>query len=362
MGLGELTSMPLTHFTPDDPALPMSYPGFVFRILRDEGYSVSALLDETGLMADQIENPLFRTGFPPLQRFFLNAIKETQDPNLGVTLALRFEPGYVGLPAYAAMNASSFQDGIEVLVRFFSLNFPALELALITDQSNLQDDEAAIRVRSKFPFSGIEYFAISSALIAINGLLNAMLRQEHIMIRGETTLSRPEGWKVIVDKLHCPVSFEATENLLVFPKALLGQPLPGADPINHARFLMLCEQLATEAPYETTPVSQVVAFLETAPSLTVPLAAVAAELGYSERSLRRQLDRSGTSFRSLVGQIREQRARELLAKTVQPIKSIAGTLGFESSSNFARSFRRWTGKSPKEFRDAAQNGNFAGRK
>jgi hypothetical protein len=25
-------------FTPDDPALPMNYPGFVFRTLREEGY------------------------------------------------------------------------------------------------------------------------------------------------------------------------------------------------------------------------------------------------------------------------------------------------------------------------------------
>jgi AraC-like DNA-binding protein len=105
--------------------------------------------------------------------------------------------------------------------------------------------------------------------------------------------------------------------------------------------------------YETTPVTQVLAILEGAQSPVVSLSDVAAELGYSERGLRRQLDRSGTSYRKLMDQVREQRARNLLSGSTQPIKAIAGAVGFESPSNFARSFKRWTGLTPKAFRDQA---------
>ena len=342
-------------FTPDDPALPMNYPGFVYRTLRDEGFPVDVLLAETGLDETNLSDPHFRCGFPPLRRLFLNAIERTGDPDLGVTLALKFQPTYIGLPAYTAMNAGRFEDGLDVLRNFFFLNFPAFEFRVVEDKKGLQTGEAAIRLRSKFPFEVIEYFGFSSAIVAINGLLKAMLGASQAATRAEMTVKRPENWPAIEPKIGFPFRFEAPENLIIFPEVLLDRPLPGADPINHARLLGLCEQFAAEMAFVTTPVTQVMAILESAPSLTVSLSDVAAELGYSERGLRRQLERSGTSYRKLVDQIREQRARNLLSSSTQPIKAIAGVLGFESSSNFARSFKRWTGLTPKIFREQASS-------
>ena len=342
-------------FTPGDPALPMNYPGFVFRTLREEGYSADALLTETGLEETRLSDPHFRSGFQPLRRLLLNAIDHTQDPHLGVRLALKFEPTYIGLPSYTALNAACFKDGLEVLARFFFLNFPAFECRLIEEETGLQAGEVGIRLRSKFPFEDIEYFGFSSAIVAINGLLKAMLRSDRVATRAEMTIRRPENWPAIESKIGFPFRFEAAENQIIFPEALLDRSLPGADPFNHARLLGLCEQFAEEMAFATTPVTQVIAILEGAPSLTVSLADVAAELGYSERGLRRQLDRSGTSFRKLLDQVREQRARTLLSGSMRPIKSIAGALGFESSSNFARSFKRWTGLTPKAFREQARH-------
>ena len=349
-------------FTPDDPALPMNYPGFVYRTLREDGFAADDLLADTGLDETRLSDPHFRCGFGPLRRFFLNAIERTGDRDLGVVLALKFQPTYIGLPAYTAMNADRFEDGLDVLTRFFFLNFPAFEFGLAKDHAGLHPGEAAIRLRGKFPFEDIEYFGFGSAIVAINGLLRAMLRADHAATRAEMTVERPENWPAIEARIGFPVGFGAFENQIIFPEDLLGRPLPGADPINHVRLLGLCEQFAEEMAFVTTPVTQVMAVLEGAPSLAVSLSDVAAELGYSERGLRRQLERSGTSYRKLVDQVRETRARALLSGSTQPIKTIAGALGFESSSNFARSFKRWTGLTPKAFRDQAQVSQDAGRK
>lgn len=348
-------------FTPSDPALPMNYPGFVFRVLCDEGYTASILLAETGLDEAHLSDPNFRCGFQPLRRLLLNAIEQTGDPHLGVNLALKFQPTYIGLPAYTAMNAENFEDGLYVLERFFSLNFPAFEFRVMDKQPDMQAGEMAIRLRSKFSFGDLEYFSFSSAMVAVNGLLKAMLRADQVAARAEATVRRPEGWALIEDRAGFPVRFEAAENQIIFHEALLTQPLPGADPINHARLISLCEQFAAETPFQTTPVTQVVSILEGAQSFPLALSDVAAELGYSERGLRRQLDRSGTSYRKLVDQVLERRARALLAGSSQPVKAIAGALGFDSSSNFARSFKRWTGLSPTSFRDQAKVEESTGR-
>ncbi|MEO1291526.1 MAG: AraC family transcriptional regulator ligand-binding domain-containing protein [Pseudomonadota bacterium] len=354
--------MSLKIFTPETPALPMNYPGFVFRKVLEYGHSADALLAETGLTENHLRDPHFRSGFQPLRRLLLNAIEQTEDPHLGVTLAQKFQPTFIGLPAYAAINAAQFRAGLEVLERFFFLSFPAIELKLIEEVSGPHSGQAAFRIRSKFPFGSIEYFGFSSAIIAIAGLLKEMLRSDQVATRADMTVSRPDGWHEVENKLGFPVHFEAAENQIIFSSTLLGRPLPGSDPFNHARLVELCEQLAAGMTYQQTPVTQVLAVLEGARSPAVSLSFVAAELGYSERGLRRQLNRSGTSYRKLVDQVREKRARDLLAGRAQSIKAIAATLGFESSSNFSRSFKRWTGLTPKAFRERSPSRVGGGRK
>ncbi|MCD8534544.1 MAG: AraC family transcriptional regulator [Verrucomicrobia bacterium] len=341
-------------FALDDPALPMNYPGFVFRTLCSDGYDSKALLAGTGLSVEHLKDHKFRTGFEPIRRFLLNAIDMTGDPHLGIRLARRFEPAYVGLPGYAAMNASCFEDALVVLSRYFFLTFPAIDFKY-PDPSAVKDhDEVAVRLRPKFPLEEITYFGTSSALIGCNGLFNAMLRSTQVVSRGEMTIREPEGWAGMAGDIGFPIRFEASENRLIFPSEHLTQPLPGADPINHRRLLELCEKLAAESDYETTLASRVQSFLEGDGNLGTPLSVAAAKLGYSERGLRRQLERTGTSYRILTEQVRERRAREMMRGTTRPVQEIAFELGYEAPSNFARSFKRWTGSSPTEYRDAQQ--------
>ena len=339
-------------FTLDDPALPMNYPGFVFRSLCSDGYDPKTLLAGTGLTEEHLQDPKFRTGFAPLRQFLLNAIATTGDRHLGVRLAWRFEPNYIGLPAYAAMNAANFEDALVFLTRFFFLSFPAIDFRFPDTNAKLEKGESAVRLRPRFPFEDITYFGTSSAMIGCHGLFKAILRAGQVTSRGEMAICEPEGWAEIAGDIDFPIRFEANENRLIFPSELLTKTLPGADPINHQRLLELCEKFSADADYETTLASRVLSFLESDGNLGASLSEAAATLGISERGLRRQLEQTGTSYRILTDQVREHRAKELLTYTAKSVQEIAYELGYEAPSNFARSFKRWTGTSPTEFRDA----------
>jgi len=350
-------------FTADDAACPMNYPAFVFRELRRKGYEARLLLRGTGLTEERFRDPDTRVEFSTLRRFILNAIETTGDIHLGPRLALQFEANYIGPPAYAAMNAPRLIDGLETLGRFAHLTFPAIEFAFPAKGGEVGSGEAEVCVRPRFLFEDITYFVTSSALLVLNSLLKDMLRMQLVASRCEVTMSEPDGWADIAAEItRVPVRFEASENRIIFPADLLDQPLPGADPINHRRLVALCEQFLAETGYVTTPVSQVVSFLEGENNLAASLSDAAAALGYSERGLRRQLQRSGASYRELVERLVERRARELLKKTSQPIHVIAHELGYETPSNFARSFKRWTGKTPSAFRDEVRSPSNAGQK
>lgn len=339
-------------FTTDTPALPMYYPGFIFRKLSEAGYATPDLLADTNLSPEFFSDPAFRTDFSTLRQFILNALRITGDPHLGPRLAMRFEPQYIGAPAYAALNAATLRDGLDVLARFVHLTFPAIDFVFSQGHEELAEDEAEVRIRPKLPLGDVAYFFVGSALTVLNRLLLDMLRAPIIAHRVETTIAEPEGWADVAPQIsRVPLRFAARENRIIFPANLLQAPLPASDPINHARLVAICETFAEQCGFQTTVVRQVQEFLEAPETLGAPLSKAAAALGYSERGLRRQLERTGTSYRKLTDEVRERRARDMLLNTSRPIQAIAFELGFESASNFARSFKRWTGNSPTAYRE-----------
>ena len=65
----------------------------------------------------------------------------------------------------------------------------------------------------------------------------------------------------------------------------------------------------------------------------------------------RRLSAIGTSYGKLLRQVRHEMAGDYLRKKDYQIIEIAYLLGFADPSNFSRAFKRWTGLSPRQFRD-----------
>jgi len=263
----------------------MNYLAFALRTLSKDGYEVEALLAGTGLTAEQLEDPHLRCDFWSHRRFYKNAIALTNDPHLGLKLAQQFETNYIGLPAYAAMNAACLGDALAVLNRFLFLTFPAIEFTFPDAEVEPQTGKVSIRLRPKLEFGDITYFVLCTSLVVCNGICRQILRAPQAASHAELTISEPDGWGDVASFLPFPVRFDALEHRLFFSADLLHQPLPGADPINHKRLVGLCEEFAAEASFETTVDIQVVTFLKARHNLDISMAEVAAALGYSERMI-----------------------------------------------------------------------------
>lgn len=81
---------------------------------------------------------------------------------------------------------------------------------------------------------------------------------------------------------------------------------------------------------------------------------IAQLLGMGAKTLQRQLAREGVSFAALLDKTRERMARQLLADSDMPVASIAGLLGYAQTPPFTTAVRRWTGLSPRGFRNGAR--------
>jgi AraC-like DNA-binding protein len=75
-------------------------------------------------------------------------------------------------------------------------------------------------------------------------------------------------------------------------------------------------------------------------------------LAVSRRTLSRRLADEGTSFRHILDEVRHEFACALLQDRSLSVADVAFFLEYSEPAAFNRSFRRWTGQTPREFRSA----------
>jgi AraC-like DNA-binding protein len=71
----------------------------------------------------------------------------------------------------------------------------------------------------------------------------------------------------------------------------------------------------------------------------------------SESSLRRRLQKENTSYQALKDEIRCEVAIDRLLNHNAKVADVAEYLGFTEPSSFVRSFKGWTGQTPRTYRE-----------
>jgi AraC-like DNA-binding protein len=77
---------------------------------------------------------------------------------------------------------------------------------------------------------------------------------------------------------------------------------------------------------------------------------MAQTLGMSVRTLRRRLKKEGITFQQFKDNTRQQAAEQYLSRPELKINTVSALLGFDEPSAFHRSFKKWTGMTPGEYR------------
>jgi AraC-like DNA-binding protein len=111
-----------------------------------------------------------------------------------------------------------------------------------------------------------------------------------------------------------------------------------------------CEALLASLDVHDGLLTRVRRLLLARPGDFPDLLSAAQALHTSGRSLRRHLSELGTSYQQVLDEVRKRLALQYLTTTHLPLYEIAFLLGFSDPSNFRRAFKKWTGKSPGEYR------------
>lgn len=78
---------------------------------------------------------------------------------------------------------------------------------------------------------------------------------------------------------------------------------------------------------------------------------IAAKLNMSRQTLYRQLKDENATFEQVLDDLRHRMALDYIAARKVSVNETAYLVGFSDPASFSRAFKRWTGKSPREYRD-----------
>jgi AraC-like DNA-binding protein len=142
------------------------------------------------------------------------------------------------------------------------------------------------------------------------------------------------------------IAFDRPHHELRAPCSLAALPLPLADARVYGVALRRCAERMAARPDPTTTSTTVRRVLLASGPPFLDLMGTAKRLAMSSRSLRRRLRDEGTSFRSIVDEVRSMVADRWLEDPRRSITEIGLDLGYTDAANFARAYRRANGLSP----------------
>jgi AraC-like DNA-binding protein len=308
------------------------------------GLAASELLSAVGRRREQLTEPDARIAFGAHVRLFENAARVLCEPCFGYRLGSTVQLTEAGLLAYVTLNSQDLGAALRNLCRYL----PILTEGYVCELRR-EADEVRLLFSSVDPEGmgsrQLPEFGVTLMVRICDAITGHRVRPVRVELRHDPacpTLARHLG---------VPVTGDQPRAALVLDAASLTVPVVNADP----RLLDLLRRYADNVLARRAGGDDLVAraerwVVENLHTGQVGATRLARALGMSERTLARRLADDGLTPAGLVDDLRRRLADRYLAARGFPLGRITYLLGYSDLSAFTRAFRRWTGRTPSEWR------------
>ena len=145
------------------------------------------------------------------------------------------------------------------------------------------------------------------------------------------------------------MEFDADHLSMAFDADHAVAPVRGGNPTLAAEADRLAERYLAQVEPDSAAARVRALLMKAMPSGRIDQDVIARALNQSTSTLQRRLRDEGTTYLHLLDATRKDLALEYLREGRHSLADITFLLGFADQSNFTRAFRRWTGKTPRQF-------------
>jgi AraC-like DNA-binding protein len=330
---------------------PTKLAAVVDTLVRD-GVSIHEVLLDLGVTPDELHSPSTLVSLEQLLAACRSAIRLSRDPSLPFRIGSSIHVSTYGMYGYAILCGTDFRKTFHFCVRYHVLATPLVGISFVERDGMAvwKIDPILHRLVDERLYRFIVEMQIGVHLSLQRDVMGSSFAPREIAL----TYSRSADFWLTEELVGCKVRFSQPANQFIFDAKWVDNPASLGNRTTYAAVVAMCEELLADLQLRTGVAGKVRASLLQDMANRPTFAAIAKRLGATTRTLRRQLDHQGTSFRELVDELRAQVAVKYLRDTVMTNDDIAVALGFSDAANFRHAFRRWTGRTPREFRGGAR--------
>jgi len=314
------------------------------------GMSVEACLAGTGVMPTALEDPSAEVLPQQEVTVAANILRQLgTQPGIALDIGRRFHISVYGVLAFALSSCATLREVIALGSRYSNLAF-----SLIDKQYEERRGEFHIVFGVDHLPAPLQQFLLDRDISALMNILVELFGRSLPIKRLEFRGPRPAHADLYRERLGLEPEFGAARNAVITDSTALDVPMPQADPRALRYWVTQLQELLERKKARGGTSGKVRDILLRQPGVAPDMEAAAAELRTTSRSLRRQLEAEGTSFRDLVDEVRQTLAQELLSTAQLNVDEVAVRLGYTDVSSFTNAFKRWTGMPPRDWRKNRQ--------
>jgi AraC-like DNA-binding protein len=311
--------------------------------LSAQGIARAQLLNAINMSEEQLRQSGQLIATPVYDTLFELGETQLHNPMLGFEFGQHIEPDRWGVLGYIAYTASSLAEALGSQRKYQSL---AGNLGTPTTEP--QGEQLLLRWIPSYPCSHHTAEEILTGWIALARKLAIEPTPVDAVYFSHHCQGAQDKYQ---QYFNCELQFGHDFNGILINKAVLDIPLGKSNREIHLRLCEHAEQQISKL-VEQLPIETITQFISNQLPLGVPdIADAASSLHMSVRTLQRKLAEHELSFSGLVDSIRQDLAVRYLTDTDTKIIYISQMLGFSEQSAFQRAFKRWTGQTPKQFRE-----------
>ncbi len=312
------------------------------------GLPREVLLREAKLDERQLRDPDARIPLDAVARLWRVAAAHVDDPAFGLRLGAGTSVREWGLVGYAVAFSSTIGAALNRFARYGRVVSDALVVRVDTER-----DATWVRLDVQPALRAFRP-AVDARLAAILSACRQIAGAPITPLLVQLSYRQPADVKEYERFFGAPLEFGALASSFLLRTEDLARPVAVADPTLVGYLETLADQQLASLGKEHTLRERVSRALWAELSEGTPtLEGVARTLGVSARTLQRQLRQEGTTFATLLAEIRREMAPALLRDGRHGVSEVAFLLGYEDPSAFRRAFQRWFARSPRSFRASA---------
>ena len=320
----------------------------LFKIINDLGYNPESIILDSGISSGLLENPDQAITTSEFANLLQHCAKATGCSYIGLLVGAEIKLSWLGRAGFIAKNSSDVREALECITAYVNLRHRSASVLLKPDQ----------------PLTALAYYPLGQEESQEQWLICAASAGVKLIRElcgshwapGQITLAAKESADITLysSYFQAEIKFGTTETALKFDTALLGHPIPNAQP--DIRELLQRDIDYSDGLYELDlllDVTRIVrALIGTGQCSSNKVCEI---LNIRPRALNSRLTARDKSLQQIIEEMRFEIAKQLMRNTSLPLGEISARLDYSEVSAFNRAFSRWAGMPPGDWRRRSGN-------